>query len=45
MAGCLLLAHRVISLRRKICPLLDQSRQSSALARDASVATIEFFWK
>jgi hypothetical protein len=28
-----------------ICPLLDKSEQSSALARDASVATIELFWK
>jgi hypothetical protein len=31
---CLLLAHRVISLHRKICPLLDQSGQRWILARD-----------
>jgi len=29
-----LLAHRVISLRCKICPLLDQSGQRWILARD-----------
>jgi hypothetical protein len=29
----------------RVCPLSDKSGQSSALARDASVATIEFFWK
>jgi hypothetical protein len=29
-----LLAHRVISLRCKICPLLDQSGQPSILAGD-----------
>jgi hypothetical protein len=34
-----LLAHRVISLRRKIWSLLDHSGHCSALARVGSVAT------
>ena len=35
------LAHRIISLRRKIWSLLDHSGHCSALARDGSVAIVK----